>query len=388
MPKTFRILAILLLTFTTMAAAHQDAEQPKTSTHKAHKAKSAPKSTAPKTAAKRNRPADSRSAAKKKATPAQVRRMTRAFVASADLKVMARQLLENRTPAAYNGVESYARRHAGTDAGALAWLAMGDAHVLDQQYPQAILALEKAKPHAGELFDYVRYLEAISYGAEGNSARVIELLRTFDKDAPESIFLNDVVDVYGNALAAQGKSQEAIAYLEAHRVPVRASVELALGKSYLHSEHPEKGMEILKHLYFTMPSSAEAADAATTLTANGSALEGSYSDEMTRADLLAKAGRWTDAARAYRLLLDKAPITQLGAVQVALASVLRHTDAKEGRKLLEQVEPIGEANAQRLYLLGEIARNDNNESAVVQNLEHMRQAVPASNPTSPSPTTP
>ena len=304
--------------------------------------------------------------------------MTRAFVASADLKVMARQLLENRTPAAYNGVESYARRHAGTDAGALAWLAMGDAHVLDQQYPQAILALEKAKPHAGELFDYVRYLEAISYGAEGNSARVIELLRTFDKDAPESIFLNDVVDVYGNALAAQGKSQEAIAYLEAHRVPVRASVELALGKSYLHSEHPEKGMEILKHLYFTMPSSAEAADAATTLTANGSALEGSYSDEMTRADLLAKAGRWTDAARAYRLLLDKAPITQLGAVQVALASVLRHTDAKEGRKLLEQVEPIGEANAQRLYLLGEIARNDNNESAVVQNLEHMRQAVPAS----------
>ena len=72
----------------------------------------------------------------------------------------------------------------------------------------------------------------------------------------------DVVDVYGNALTAQGKTQEAIAFLERIGNRCRASVELALGKCYLRPEHPDKGMEILKHLYFTMPTSAEAAEAA------------------------------------------------------------------------------------------------------------------------------
>jgi soluble lytic murein transglycosylase len=321
----------------------------------------------------------SRTRAKKKATPAKVRRMARAFVASVDLKVMARQLVENRTPAAYTGVEDYARRHAGTDAGALAWLAIGYSRVLDQQYPQAIVALEKAKPHIGELYDYTRYLEAISYGAEGNSAKVVEMLSNFDVETPESIFQKDVVDIYGSALSALGKTQEAITYLEAHRVPARASVEFALGKSYLHTDHPEKGMEILKHLYFTMPSSAEATEAATQLLALGSSLEGSYNDEKTRADLLAKAGRWAEAAREYRIILSKAPAVEISDVQVALASALRHTNnVSEGRTMLEGVQASGDANAHRLYLLGEIARNENNESAVVRNLERMRLEATAS----------
>jgi len=387
MSKKLRLVAILLLALATLATAHQGPDRAKTPAHKPQSKSSAKRTATPqgektavrsRTGAKRVSPAAARAAARKKASPAKVRRMARAFVASVDLKVMARQLVENRTPAAYTGVEDYARRHAASDAGALAWLAVGYSRVLDQQYPQAIAALEKAAPRAGELSDYVRYLEAISYGGEGNSAKVVEMLRSFEVDVPESIFLKDVVDVYGSALNAQGKTREAITYLEAHRLPVRASVELALGRSYLHSEHPEKGMEILKHLYFTMPSSPEAVDAATLFTAAGSALTGSYNDEKSRADLLAKSGRWSDAARAYRELESEAPPAELSSLQVALAAVLRHTNAGESRALLEQVQASGEANAQRLYLLGEIARNENNESAVVQNLERMRQESPAS----------
>src|SRR5208282_5527724 len=111
------------------------------------------------------------------------------------------------------------------------------------------------------------------------------------------------------------RTQEAIAYLEAHRQPVRASVELALGRSYLHSERPEKGTEILKHLYFTMPASSEAEEAATML---GSGIEGSFSDEKGRADLLAKAGHWGEAERIYRGLQSKAPAEDRGDVEVAL----------------------------------------------------------------------
>ncbi len=126
--------------------------------------------------------------------------MARAFVASADLKVMARQLVENRTPAAYAGVEDYARRHAASDAGALAWLAVGYSRVLDQQYPQAIAALEKAKPNAATCMTTSVIWRRSPTAREGNSAKVVELLRNFDAEAPESIFQKDVVDVYGNAL--------------------------------------------------------------------------------------------------------------------------------------------------------------------------------------------
>src|SRR3954453_18831099 len=50
---------------------------------------------------------------KKPVSTARVRRVKRAFVASAELKSMARQLVDNRTPAGYGGGEAEAGKHAG-----------------------------------------------------------------------------------------------------------------------------------------------------------------------------------------------------------------------------------------------------------------------------------
>ena len=87
-----------------------------------------------------------------------MRRVRQAFVASANLRVMAQQLLQDRTPTAYAGVEAYARRHPKEDAGALAWLAIGYARTLDHDYGKAIDPLNRAKAGASELGDYVAYL--------------------------------------------------------------------------------------------------------------------------------------------------------------------------------------------------------------------------------------
>src|SRR4051812_8055623 len=87
----------------------------------AHKAESSPKkhvtTNKKKTAARRH-------------PSARLRRMRQAFVASASLKPMAQQLLQDRSVAGYAGVEAYARRHPHEDAGALAWLVLGYARVL------------------------------------------------------------------------------------------------------------------------------------------------------------------------------------------------------------------------------------------------------------------
>ena len=92
----------------------------------------------------------------------------RAFVASADLRPMAQQLLENRTPQAYEGVEAYARKHANDDAGPLAWLVIGYAHYLDKDYVSARSSWDRAKPLEPLLGDYLAYLQAAAFQGENN----------------------------------------------------------------------------------------------------------------------------------------------------------------------------------------------------------------------------
>ncbi len=98
--------------------------------------------------------------------------MRQAFVASASLKPMAQQLLQDRTVAAYAGVDAYARRHPHEDAGALAWLVIGYARVLDHDYVKAVDPLNRAKPQAGDLGDYVDYYLSSSYSKRAVSLRL------------------------------------------------------------------------------------------------------------------------------------------------------------------------------------------------------------------------
>ncbi|MGA7907728.1 MAG: lytic transglycosylase, partial [Candidatus Sulfotelmatobacter sp.] len=113
--------------------------------------------------------------------------MRQAFVASASLRPMAQQLLQDRSPAAYAGVEAYARAHAKEDAGALAWLVVGYARILDHDYAKAIDPLSRAKPHAGDLGDYVAYYLGTSYLQTGRTAEALATLADFAAAHPDSL---------------------------------------------------------------------------------------------------------------------------------------------------------------------------------------------------------
>lgn len=370
------ILAILCPDGAMWAA--QSASSQKKTTSSAAKKKTTPR----RSTAKKKTSAKSRKKAKVRVNPARLNRMKRAFVASSDLKPMALQLIDSRSKPAYAGVEAYARKHPGTDAGGLAWLAVGYAHVLDKEYPQAEEALKKAQPHAGELADYVRYLLALSYGGQGKAEQVVTTLRNFEKESPESVFAREIVDIYGNALLASGHANEAIAYLEANRTPTRADVELALGRAYVNAGQQAKGGEILRHLYITMPSSAEA-DAAgadvRSLEASGVLPAAVYGERKQRAALLAQANKFADAAREYRALLGDAPPEERPALQVALGTALRRSgNLKEANDLLQSTQATGETNAIRLYNIGEIARSQDNDAAFLDNLNRMRQEASTS----------
>jgi len=313
-------------------------------------------------------------------SPARLRRLNRAFVTSTELKPMARQLIDTRSAAAYAGVEAYAKKHAGTDAAALAYLSIGYARLQDKQFPESVAALKKAQTHAGELADYVRYLLALGYGGQGMNDQIVATLKNFNTELPDSVFARDVIDVYGNALVATGHPQEAITFLEANRLPTRADVELALGRAYIRAGQQNKGIDVLKHLYFTMPASTEADTAGTDLRGMQGALEiATYNERKMRATLLAQSNRWADAAREYRALLPDTPASDAPALQVSLGVALRRSgNLRDAKQLLESLQVTGDSNGIRLYNLGEIARSNDDENAFLDCLNRLRQETPTS----------
>ncbi len=296
---------------------------------------------------------------------------------------MARQLLQDRTPAAYAGVETYARHHSQEDAGALAWLVLGYAHVLDKDYAKAVDPLIRAKAKAGDLGDYVSFYLGTSYFQSGKTAEAVTTLTDFDKQYPESLLLRDAHVLYGTAMLAENHAQEAITILEKDRQPPRADLELALGRAYAAASQPVKAAEILRNLYITMPLSPEATQADVELkklASNAQLTPLGLNGRRTRADLLAKGKRYSDAADEYRDLIPVANPSDRPDIQLALAIALHKSGQdKEAKKILEALNnSTPDINTQRLYNLGEIARGSGDEDGFLRYLGELRQSAPTS----------
>ena len=309
--------------------------------------------------------------------------MRQAFVASASLKPMARQLLQDRSPAAYNGVEAYAIHHSKEDAGALAWLVLGYAHTLDHDFSKAIDPLNRAKLHAGDLGDYVNYYLGNAYLQLGRNPEAVASLAEFAKAYPESLLIRDSRVLYANALLGDNRPQEAIDVLEKDRVPTRVDLELALGRAYEATGENVKAVAIFRNLYFNYPLSGESVTADAELrklASSGSVSAASLADRRTRADLLAKGKRYVDAASEYRDLLDEVPAADRPTIQLAIAANLRHaSQSREAKKVLDSISSTDpEINAERLYNLGELARSANDDDAFLRCLDQLRETSPTS----------
>ena len=315
---------------------------------------------------------------KRRPVSPRVRRARQAFVASASLRPMAQQLLQDRTPAAYAGVEAYARRHAKEDAGALAWLVVGYAHTIDHDYAKAIDPLNRAKAGASELGDYVTYYLGDAYLNTGHNAEALATLTGFSKKFSDSLLLRDADLVYANALMAEGRPQEAASLLEKDRIPVRSDIELAIGRAYEAVGDKEKATAAFRNVYFNLATSFEAEAAGPELRKLG--VEGSVAERRGRADLLFKGKRYNDAAGEYRDLVGAVTPAERTVVQLQLANALeKGGHSHDARQLLNSMGgQTGDAEAERLYLLSETARSTSDENAVLATLNELRQFGPTS----------
>jgi soluble lytic murein transglycosylase len=308
----------------------------------------------------------------------------RAFVASADLRPMAQQLLENRTPQAYQGVEAYARKHAKDDAGPLAWVVVGYAHYLDKDYAAARSSWGRAKSLEPLLGDYLAYMQAMAYQGENNRAAVLETLEGFDEKYQDSLESHDAALLYASALMATNAPQRAAEFLEKHRQPVKADIEITLARAYLAAGDKNKASDIFHKLYFEMPTSAEAEAAAIELRNLGEMQPvGTFDQRHGRVLLLTKGRRYQDALNELSPLVEQAPPERMIDMQVEFAAALYRNHKRDDAQhlfesILQNQSASVDAKAQTLYFLAEIARDKDDGQKNRDYVAQLRTLAPES----------
>jgi soluble lytic murein transglycosylase len=301
------------------------------------------------------------SPAERRRRQARAHKIKLAFVASAELRPMAQQLSNLRTPAAYAGVTSYAHSHSG-EAAAAAYLALGHAYLLDKRYADAVADLRQAREAGEALSDYSDFLAARAYHESDQEAQAEALLKGFKEKYPDSIFVDEAPELEANVLLDLHDPAGAKRVLDAAAsdpAAGRPGYQLAAGMVAQALNQNQDAVSIFKGLLLAFPITTEAAIARAKLTSLGA--EDSLTSDQLRGlgDAYYKAGHYEEASEQYRALALKAnlDIQERNGFAVAAAAC----DLKLKRLTEAQAEALAdtpdENGARRLYLLMELARN-------------------------------
>jgi soluble lytic murein transglycosylase len=335
-----------------------------------------------KPAGKHGRKAGKPGRAGKAARRIKTARIKLAFQASVELRPMAQQLANLRTPAAYAGVTSYAHQHTG-EAAAAAYLALGHAYLMDKRYADAEANLRLAS-HAGkELADYADFLAARANHAAGTDEAAEALLHGFTQRYPDSIFLAEAPELEANILIGMGDTAGAARVLAAAAdsdSANRPGFELAQAQVAFTQGQTQEALRLYRHLLLSHPLSPDAEVARTKLIAMGAESSLTTAELRSLGDAYWNGGHYADASEQYRALARQSsldPDSRNGFAVAALAC-----DLKLKRLTTTQVEAVpdthDENGARRLYLLMELARNRNDLDEQQSIVTRMESSFPQS----------
>jgi soluble lytic murein transglycosylase len=387
MPCCFAIFALLVLGGSLASFGQTDEATPKkqppaSSSSTAHKAP-APAHSGSKTKSGSKTTAHSGAKSKRHARKplsakalAKSRSLNRAFVASSQLRPMAQQLTQLRSPAAYAGVSAYAQSHTG-EASSAAYLALGHAYLEDKKYPEAVANLHKSGAAGQSLSDYADYLAAQANLQSGNLPAAELLLSGFATRHPDSIFVPGIPVLEANLFIQQGDPQAALAKLKPHLgEPIASHVDFQLAQAQAEqmAGQTDAAAKLFRHVYLTFPLSGEAQTAKTQLAVIGSAAPITIDERRIHADALYHAGRWNDAAEEYRALADSPDLSPETKNQLLVAAA--NCDWKLKRLNKQELDRLpdtqDEAGARRLYLMMELARDKDDTAAQQQIVDQMK----------------
>ena len=364
-------LAFLMVVSPVAAQSDGATPPPKTpaTTKTAHKTK--------KPAAKsKAKPTDSTRAAR----TARTARIKEAFVASTELRPMAQQLANLRTPAAYAGVTKYAHAHTG-DAASAAYLALGHAYLADKRYAEASDSLRLARQSGPELADYDDFLGAVANHQGGNESAAESQLRGFSTRYPDSIFIPEVPELEADVQLALNNPNEAQRILAAAPGSAgRAGYELSQAQVANALGQTQQAETLFKKLLLGHPLSADAQTARAKLTAMGAESSLTVAELRSLGDAYYHAGHYSEAVEQFHALARSTSLDAHARNGFAVAEAA--CDLKLKRLTLAQAQALADTSddsgARRADLLMELARNRTDLAEVDRIVGQMKTRFPKS----------
>ncbi len=321
--------------------------------------------------------------AAKKAAPlsAKTLKLVSAFRETAELRPMAQQLASQRSPAAYAGVQAYARTHPGEGASA-AYLALGHAYAIDHRYPEAVAAYKTALTGDGALGDYADYLGAQA-AIRANQLDVADALLTkFADRHPDSIFEAGAPVLLATLYLQQGNAANAVKVLEPMRETAtakNADFRYALGRAYQATGQTGQAAALYREIYGKQPLTGEAVQARLQLQAMGQGL--TAAQRKVHADELFDAKHYAEAADEYHSIQRDDATLSAGDVDALsiYAAVCDYKLKRIGRREVEKLPATtDDSGALKMYLLAELSRSEGDRARHDALITQMVQQYPAS----------
>ncbi len=339
-------------------------------------------------ASRRRKSSRSRISRKSKRHPVSARTQARAhllhhaFVASAQLRPMAQQLMTERTPQAYAGVLQYARAHTG-EASAAAYMALGEAYFQDRKYAEAASSFQRANRAGKALDDYADYLGAKAEFSQLQDSAAEQLLQNFGQHHPDSILIDRATLLLANIKLNQADPQAALLHLATlHDTGLAKTPEylFAVARANQLAGNRNEAQTVYTHIYIDYPVSTEAGEVSAQLTQMGISPAFTLTQNIRHADGLYMAGRFAAAAAQYEALAAEPDAAGQSNRLLARAAVatLKQTHHVNLSQLAKLSDSDDEAGATRLYLTMEAARDSKDPQQVKALVDQLEQRFPAS----------
>jgi soluble lytic murein transglycosylase len=304
--------------------------------------------------------------------------------AQRELSSLARSL-HNAIPGAYDKLAAFAGKNAGNVWGARAALALGYDDYNKNHSQQALVWLTKAKSDT-LLGDYVLYWTAQTQRVLKQNAPAFAELQTLQTEYPNTGIKEQFLEAYAPSAMEAGKPQAAIDALDTYTgTTAKPALLLLRAQAYKQARQFGRAAKDYQLLYYKNPLSDEGKTAASGLQQVKSAMGSEYPApswdlQEGRAQILFNQKKYRDAQTEFTKLAAGIKDPSSAHKQHAfLRAAQTRVQLKGSPSLVSSLNITDpEVDAERMYVVAQIARSANKEPDMLADTEAVLQKYPQS----------
>ena len=309
-----------------------------------------------------------------------------AVAARSSLPALVKAYREKPSIARRTAIERFAAQHPNDQDGALARLALAVASFEQQDYVRAIHNLKAAQARLAKVEDYaVYYLAAAQVQGKDEGSVPQELERIQNRTAPSPLAGKATV-LTAKAFIDLKNPAEAVRVLREHYDTLpQPDADLTLAAAYEAASDPANAANYYQQVYFNHPDTEAAERASAALTLLKANMGAAY-PEPTATQRLERGNRWLTVHEYGRARQEfTSLVSQLGGSDRDLARVgIGVADYQRGEvpaayRYLESLQlDRSEAEAERLYYIGECQRHMNAPDDMLVTVKKLSKEYPKS----------